>query len=57
MHSVERGDTDKRFSFSEDERQRWQEIIKQFFQSGFSIRRTGFPKIVVDAIETLKLGG
>ncbi len=57
MICMEGNSTEERFSFSEEEQQRWKKIFPQLFRNGFSSRHSGFSKIVVDAIETLKLKG
>lgn len=55
MIGIESNNVDVKFAFSEEERQTWQDTFKQYFRGAMG-HRAGFSKIVVDAIETLKLG-
>lgn len=57
MVGVENSSVEERFSFTEDEQARWQENFQNYFRGNLFYDDTDLPKIVVDAIETLKLGG
>ncbi len=56
MITFEHGGCEPAFTIAEEDREKWVEAFKGYFRAGFG-RREEFSKIIVDAIETMKLSG